>query len=133
MKAGPCGATCLRPKAAGADTIAYVFRLGAEGVLVTLQVALIAAPPIAFVATRQVCLALQRKDRDIAEHGYETGRIVRMPGGAYVEVHAPVTPAERRRLVGHEVVRPALLRPRADGRLLIRARVRAQLARLLYG
>jgi ubiquinol-cytochrome c reductase cytochrome b subunit len=119
--------------AAGADTIAYVFRLGAESVLVTLQLALILAPPLAFVVTQRICLALQRKDRDIALHGFETGRIVRMPGGEYVEVHQQVSEAERRRLVGYEVMRPALLRPDRDGRLRVGARVRAQLARLLYG
>ena len=68
--------------AAGADTIAYVFHLGAESLLVTMQLTLIVGPPLAFSITRRICLGLQRKDRDIALHGYETGRIVRMPGGA---------------------------------------------------
>jgi ubiquinol-cytochrome c reductase cytochrome b subunit len=119
--------------AAGSDTIAYLFRLGAESLLVTLQLGLILGPPLAFVLTRRICLGLQQKDREIALHGYETGRIVRMPGGEYLEVHAPVSAAQRRELVGHEVVRPAILRPDADGKLRVRAKVRAQLARLLYG
>jgi ubiquinol-cytochrome c reductase cytochrome b subunit len=119
--------------AAGSDTIAYLLHLGAESLLIVLQVTLIVGPPIAFIITRRVCLGLQRKDRDIAEHGYETGRIVRMPGGEYVEVHAPVSPAERLRLVGHEVIRPAILRPDARGRLTVTAKVRSVLARWLYG
>ena len=94
---------------------------------------LIVGPPLAFTITQRICLGLQRKDRDIAEHGYETGRIVRMPGGEYVEVHEPVSAAERQRLVGYEVVRPAILRPNAQGRLTVTAKVRSMLARLLYG
>ncbi len=119
--------------AAGSDTISYLFRLSAEGLLVTLQVTLIVGPPLAYQVTKRICLGLQRKDRDIALHGYETGRIVRMPGGEYVEVHAPVSPSERWRLAGHEVVRPALLRPDSHGRITIPARVRSVLARWMYG
>jgi ubiquinol-cytochrome c reductase cytochrome b subunit len=119
--------------AAGSDTIAYLFRLSSEGLLVALQVTLVLGPPIAFTITQRICLGLQRKDRDIALHGFETGRIVRMPGGEYVEVHQPVSAAERLRLVGYEVVRPALLRPDARGRLTVTAKVRSGLARWWYG
>jgi ubiquinol-cytochrome c reductase cytochrome b subunit len=124
---------CVLWAAAGADTIAYVFHLGAESLLITLQLALIVGPPLAYTVTQRICLGLQRKDREIAEHGYETGRIVRMPGGEYMEVHEPVSEAERLRLVGYEVARPAILRPDARGRLTLTAKVRALLARWLYG
>ncbi len=124
---------CVLWAAAGSDTIAYVLHLGAESLLITLQVTLIIGPPLAFTITQRICLGLQRKDRDIAEHGYETGRIVRMPGGEYVEVHEPVSAAERLRLVGREVVRPAILRPDSRGRLTVTAKVRSVLARWLYG
>ena len=119
--------------AAGSDTIAYLFRLGAEGLLVTLQLTLILGPPVAYAITKRIALGLQRKDRDIALHGYETGRIVRLPGGEYVEVHAPVREPVRRQLPGHEVVRPAILRPDPHGRITVRARVRSVLARWMYG
>ncbi|MBT2499359.1 hypothetical protein J7E25_09630 [Agromyces sp. ISL-38] len=52
-------------------------------------------PIIAFEITRRVCLGLQRKDRDLVLHGFETGRIVRLPGGEYVEVHRPISDDER--------------------------------------
>lgn len=119
--------------AAGSDTIAYLFRLGSESVLLTLQLALLLGPPLAYVVTRRICLGLQHKDRDLLEHGFETGRIVRMPGGEYVEVHAPLPPQERLRIAAPEPERPALLRPDQDGRILIRARVRSGLARWLHG
>ncbi|KQZ10762.1 ubiquinol-cytochrome c reductase cytochrome b subunit [Agromyces sp. Root1464] len=85
--------------AGSADLIADAFSLTIEGVVLTLQVALIVGPAIGFTITRRVCLGLQRKDRDVVLHGFETGRIVRLPGGEYVEVHEPVDRYERWRLL----------------------------------
>lgn len=76
--------------AASADLLAHLLRLSLEGVVIAFQLALFAAPVIAFVVTQRVCLGLQRRDRDAVRHGYETGRVVRMPGGRYIEVHAPL-------------------------------------------
>lgn len=88
--------------AGAADHIAVLFRLSLEGVLIGFQVLLIGGPAVAFVLTRRFCLGLQAKDRDIAEHGWETGRIVRLPGGEYIEVHAGGGEQEQWRLpTGH--------------------------------
>lgn len=88
--------------AGAADHIAVLFRLSLEGVLVGFQVLLIAGPVTAFVLTRRFCFALQNKDRDIVLHGWETGNIVRLPGGEYAEVHAGGGEQEQWRLpVGH--------------------------------
>ena len=70
-----------------------------EGVIHTLQALLIIGPIIAYFVTKRVCLALQKKDREIALHGYESGRIVRLPGGEYIEVHQPLDEYERWKLV----------------------------------
>ena len=59
-------------------------------------------PIIAFIVTKRVALALQRKDREIALHGRETGRIVRLPHGEFIEVHAPLDEYKRYKLVGFE-------------------------------
>ena len=87
--------------AGSADIAATQLGLALEGVIVTLQIALFAAPVLGFVITRRVCLALQAKDREVALHGFETGRIVRLPGGEYVEIHEPLDEYERWRLVAH--------------------------------
>ncbi len=88
--------------AAAADHIAVLFRLSLEGVLVGFQVLLLVGPGIAFAITRRICLALQDKDRDIAAHGWETGIIVRLPGGEYAEVHEGGGAQEQWRLpAGH--------------------------------
>lgn len=76
--------------AASADIAATELNLSIEGVILFLQLTLIAGPPVAFVITRRICLDLQSKDRDLVLHGFETGRIVRLPGGDYAEVHEPV-------------------------------------------
>jgi len=40
--------------------------------------------------TERMCLGLSRRDRDEAEHGRETGRIVMTPEGGYQEIREPV-------------------------------------------
>ncbi len=37
---------------------------------------------------------LQRSDREVLEHGIETGIIKRLPHGAYVELHQPLGPVD---------------------------------------
>ncbi|NIK56305.1 cytochrome b [Kribbella shirazensis] len=75
--------------AAGADTMALQFHMSVNTLLRVFQVLLIVGPPAALFITRRVCLGLQQQDKDIAEHGIETGRIVRLPSGGYVEDHRP--------------------------------------------
>lgn len=115
--------------AASADLIATHFSLSLESTIHLFQAAVIVGPVIAFVLTRRIAIALERKDRHLLLHGYETGRIVRLPGGEYVEVHAPLTPHERWRLVDaeQEAVEPA----KAESRMPL-PRVRAALSRLLF-
>jgi ubiquinol-cytochrome c reductase cytochrome b subunit len=41
------------------------------------------------VVTERMCLGLARRDRDEAEHGRETGRIMMTPEGGYQEIREP--------------------------------------------
>jgi ubiquinol-cytochrome c reductase cytochrome b subunit len=84
--------------AGGADIIATAFSVSIEHVITALQVTLVAGPLIAFTVARRICFGLQRKDASLLRHGYETGRIVRLPGGGYVEIHQPLDETERARL-----------------------------------
>jgi ubiquinol-cytochrome c reductase cytochrome b subunit len=118
--------------AASADITSLAFRVSFESVIHTLQVTLLLGPPVAFEITRRICLALQRKDREVALHGYETGRIVRLPGGEYVEVHQPVNVYDRWRLVAHTHPSGVPARPNEAGRLSILERVRARLAEWFF-
>jgi quinol-cytochrome oxidoreductase complex cytochrome b subunit len=118
--------------AGSADLVAVAFSLSIEGVIATLQVGVLVAPIIAFELARRVCLGLQRKDRELVLHGFETGRIVRLPGGEYVEVRQPISDVERQRLVSVAHQEPALLRPDARGRLTPARRLRARLSRFFF-
>ncbi len=76
--------------AGGNDLIATHFHLSINDITNTFQILLFVAPPIAFWVTKRVCLGLQRRDRDLVLHGRETGRIVRLPHGEFIEVHEPL-------------------------------------------
>lgn len=118
--------------AASSDLIATHFRLTLEGVIHALQFVTVVGPFIAFWITKRVCLALQRKDREMALHGFETGRIVRLPGGEYIEVHEQLDDYERWKLVAHDEYQPLMIRPDDKGRITARQRVRAGLSRWFF-
>ncbi|MFV0523545.1 MAG: hypothetical protein ACK5RL_03500 [Acidimicrobiales bacterium] len=109
--------------AAGSGLIAMHFSLSIEGIVLTLQLALILGPVAGCVLAKRICLGLQRKDRETALHGYESGRIVRLPGGEYVEVREPVDVYERWRLIHQESCEPFVLRPEETGRIRLWGRV----------
>ena len=52
-------------------------------------------PPLMFVATRRFCLGLQRRDRELLLHGRESGQILRLPHGEFIEIHTPISDAEK--------------------------------------
>jgi ubiquinol-cytochrome c reductase cytochrome b subunit len=118
--------------AASSDLIATHFKLSIEGVITTLQVLLILGPIAAFWIAKRTCLALQRKDREIALHGYETGRIVRLPGGEYIEVHEQLDEYERWRLLDFEEYRPVTVRPNEKGKITAGIRLRAAVSRFFF-
>ena len=66
--------------------------------------------------TRRICFGLQRKDRELALHGHETGRIVRTEAGEYIEVHQPLTDQELWLAAGHENLVPIEIRPKYNER-----------------
>jgi ubiquinol-cytochrome c reductase cytochrome b subunit len=100
--------------------------------LTSIQIILIVGPIIAFIVTKRVCLSLQRKDREIALHGRESGRIIRMPHGEYIEVHEPLDAFEQYKLVDFKDYQPTLARPNAQGKITLGARVRAGLSRFYF-
>lgn len=118
--------------AASSDLIATHFKVTMEGVIHTLQFVVIVGPFLAFFITKRVCIALQKKDREIALHGYESGRIVRLPGGEYIEVHQPLDPYELWQLVSYEAYEPKQLRPNDDGKITFGRRLQAGWSRFFF-
>ncbi|GAB2691979.1 ubiquinol-cytochrome c reductase cytochrome b subunit [Microbacterium marinum] len=118
--------------AASSDIIATHFSLTMEGVIHTLQALLIVGPVIGYFVAKRIALALQKKDREIALHGYESGRIVRLPGGEYIEVHQPVDAYERVKLIDFEINEPLVVRPNDKGRIPWHQNMRASLSRWFF-
>ena len=118
--------------AASADLIATHFSLALEQVIVVLRVMLLVAPLLGFALTRRICLALQRKDNEVLLHGFETGRIVRLPGGEYVEIHQSVDRFEQFRLAQTDGDRAFDVHPDERGRVRWSQRLRAALSRFFF-
>jgi ubiquinol-cytochrome c reductase cytochrome b subunit len=118
--------------AASSDLMATHFRLSLNFVIHAVQACLIIGPFVAFWITKRVCLALQKKDREIALHGYESGRIVRLPGGEYVEVHEQLDEYERWRLLNFNEYEPLMIRPNANGQITPVQRVRASMSAFFF-
>lgn len=118
--------------AASSDLIATHFWLTMEGVIHALQALLILGPILAYFVTKRICIALQKKDREIVLHGYESGRIVRLPGGEFIEVHQPVDEYERWKLIAHETYEPLVVRPNSRGQIPWHERLRASISRWFF-
>lgn len=101
----------------GNDIVATAFDLSINSLSWTLRVMLIVAPPLSFVITKRICLGLQRKDREKLLHGYESGRVLRLPHGEFIEVHLPLNEKELAVISGKEDlgVLPAPAKADADG------------------
>jgi len=98
----------------GNDIIALTFGLSINSITWFLRVALFVVPPIMFVVTRRICLGLQRRDRDKLLHGYESGRILRLPHGEFIEVHQPINAKEMAVITGKTDITPLPLPPATD-------------------
>ena len=72
------------------DLIAYHFSISLNATTWAGRIGLILLPPLVYFFTYRLCLGLQRADRDVLEHGIETGIIMRMPQGEFIEVHQPL-------------------------------------------
>jgi len=72
------------------DLISYFFSISLNATTWAGRIGLILLPPLAYFATYRLCLGLQRADREVLEHGIETGIIMRMPQGEFIEVHQPL-------------------------------------------
>ena len=99
----------------GNDIIATTFDLSINQVMWFSRIAIFVLPPIAFVITKRICLSLQRADRELVLHGRETGRLLMLPHGEFVEVHEPISPELAWKLTAHEQA-PALALEDVDAR-----------------
>jgi ubiquinol-cytochrome c reductase cytochrome b subunit len=124
--------------AGGNDVIATHFHLSIEMITWFMRIAIFVGPVIAFIIARRWAISLQRHDRELVLHGYETGVIVRSPQGGYEEIHAPVGAGRAYTLTSHERHAPVELPggEDANGVAAPRAglgRMRARLSQFWFG
>ncbi|WP_051208483.1 cytochrome b [Propionicicella superfundia] len=115
---GVAGITCygLFWLAGGNDILATHFHLSLNAITVFMRVAVFVGPVLAFLATRRICLSLQRRDAERVLHGAESGVIVRDPQGGYSEAHEPISQEEGFTLTQHDQPLPLEESPATDER-----------------
>ncbi|MBW3086092.1 Cytochrome b6 [Austwickia sp. TVS 96-490-7B] len=92
--------------AAGNDLMAIKLGLSINDITIVLRVLFFVGPVIAFWVTKRLCLSLQHADRNVALHGWASGRMVRTAAGGFFDAHAPLTEHDRWVLVQHESPKP---------------------------
>jgi ubiquinol-cytochrome c reductase cytochrome b subunit len=76
--------------------------------------AIFIGPVAAYYVTKRICLGLQRKDNHLLEHGVETGIIMQLPHGEYIELTKPVSEDVRAVLASRREL-PQIEAPAGDG------------------
>ncbi|WP_338702346.1 cytochrome bc complex cytochrome b subunit [Streptomyces sp. Q6] len=122
----------------GNDIVATQLHLSINAITWFVRISVFVAPLLAYTVTKRICNGLQRRDREKALHGRESGTIRRLPHGEYIEVHEPLTRAELYTLNAHEQPKAYELGPRVDEngvvrKFTVRQRVRARLAKAMFG
>lgn len=84
----------------GNDHVAHFFQISLNAMTWVGRIGLLVLPPLAYWITYSVCVGLQRSDREVLEHGIETGVIKQLTNGAFIEVHQPLGPVDEH---GHAV------------------------------
>jgi ubiquinol-cytochrome c reductase cytochrome b subunit len=84
----------------GNDIIADKFDISLNAMTWGGRIGLLVLPPLAYYVAYRMCIGLQRGDREVLEHGVETGIIKRLPHGAYIELHQPLGPVDEH---GHPI------------------------------
>jgi ubiquinol-cytochrome c reductase cytochrome b subunit len=98
----------------GNDIIAYNFDLSFNTMIRVLQILLFVGPVVAFIVTKRWCLSLQRRDRDLLLHGRETGRVLRLPSGEFLEIHEEVDEETRAKIMSKTDHEPLALPEAVD-------------------
>ena len=123
---------CVMWAAASSDLIATHFHVSLNDVTYWLRFLFIFGPIIGFIITKRVCLALQRKDREIVLHGREAGVIEMTPEGEFRERHERLDDYKLYKLVSFESKKPLPAQPGRDGKVSGTEKRRAKLHRWFY-
>jgi ubiquinol-cytochrome c reductase cytochrome b subunit len=91
---------------AGNDIIATAFHVSINDITHAFRVLVFVVPVIVFWATKRIALSLQRRDLDRLMHGNETGKVLRLPHGEFIEVHSPLSERDAARILSKPELAP---------------------------
>jgi ubiquinol-cytochrome c reductase cytochrome b subunit len=111
---------------AGNDIIAHNFHLAINHITYFFRVFVFVGPVIAFWSAKRIALSLQRRDIDKLMHGRETGNVLRLPHGEFVEIHAPINEKERAKILSKPVITPMALPSATDANGVRQPNLRAK-------
>ena len=114
------------------DLIATHFMLSLNDITYWSRVLIFVGPVIAYILTKRICLALQRKDREIALHGHEAGIISVDQDGGFHEVHKRPSDHDLWTLVSYDAPLPSGPRPNRKGKITRTEKLRAGLNRIWF-
>ncbi|MEU9256052.1 ubiquinol-cytochrome c reductase cytochrome b subunit [Streptomyces sp. NPDC048270] len=121
----------------GNDMFAQYFHLSINSITWFVRIGFFVVPVLAFIATKRICLGLQRRDRDKVLHGRETGIIKRLPHGEFVEVHEPLSQDKLHTLTSYTQYQPIEVGPTVDEngverKVRLSEKLRAKLSKGFY-
>ncbi|MEG3630113.1 cytochrome bc1 complex cytochrome b subunit [Streptomyces poriticola] len=99
--------------AGGNDIIAFALDISLNLLTWVFRISLVVLPPVAFMVTKRICLALQERDRQRLAEGEETGVMRQTVTGGFVEDHTPLD-EEKQYVLGTRRL-PAPLAPPEGG------------------
>lgn len=122
----------------GNDLWATHFHLSLNSLTWFVRIGFFVLPVLSFIATKRICMGLQRRDKDKVLHGRESGVIKRLPHGEFIEVHEPLDQEQLHVLTQHEQPTPLELGPEVDENGVARKvsrsqKLRAKLSKSYYG
>lgn len=117
--------------AGGNDVIAHTFKISLNTLTWVFRIALVVLPPLAFMVTKRVCLALREAELKRLAEGEETGEVRQSVEGGYEESHASLDAERQYVLRTRELPRP-LPAPEHDGGVPRLRRLRTTLSSWYY-
>lgn len=96
------------------DIIATHFHIDMFDLTWAFRIGLFVVPVLVYMLVKRICIGLQRRDRELVLHGHETGRVVQLESGEFMEVHRPLDEHELWNLVSFTTEAPIEIGPATD-------------------
>ncbi|MFF9405266.1 cytochrome bc complex cytochrome b subunit [Streptomyces anandii] len=119
--------------AGGNDIIAHTFKVSLNALTWIFRISLVVLPPLAFMVTKRICLALREAELERLAEGEETGEVRQTVAGGYTGSHEPVDEETRYVILGRRLPRPLQSPENGDGDVPQLQRLRATLSSWYYG